>query len=231
MDSRAAERLCASLAAGGGNAVLEAGLSTPALMVEVRIDQWPRPREALPLVEKLSKAGKRVVATLRESREGGGWSGDLGEKLELLGEAALLGASWVDVEETLLSDARVVRWLSQLPADVGVIVSSHHTSPPPSSVPGPRVVHGVGGRRVVFKRVYTALEWEDNLTVLEADRMWMGRLVSFNMGEKGRPSRVLAPIVGAPFTFVYPESLGVPSASGQMSDWEMINVWRSLGFP
>jgi len=232
------ERLCTSIAVESPGEALRAGKATPASCVEVRLDHLlstgpSRLGEALEVIRSLSREGKRVIATLREEGEGGLFSGSPEEKLGILARASLSGALWVDVEEAVFrsNEDLVAAWARGLPKGVGLIVSSHSQAPPPGEVPGPdgRLKSLLGGRPVVFKRVYTAFSLEDNVRVLVADALWRGELLSFNMGEKGVVSRVMAPWMGSPFTFAYPSSLGRPVAPGQLSDLEIIGIWRRMG--
>lgn len=80
------------------------------------------------------------------------------------------------------------------------------------------------------KVVTTALQARDNLTVLDfvAEEAAKVSLVSFAMGQRGIPSRVLSPLFGAAFTFA---SLTEESktAEGQLSMDQLRNAWQILG--
>ena len=233
--SRAAERLCASLAVGNPELAMQGGLATPARYVEVRLDlllEGMDVEKTISLIRLLAREGKTVIATLRERSEGGRYKGGLEEKLGLLEKTLEAGASWVDLEEALFekSPQTLRGWLRRTVSRglVGLIISSHSGGPPPREVPGPRINEVEGLDRVIYKRVYTAGSPVDNGPVLRANALWPGRVIAFNMGPWGRASRIMAPWLGAPFTYVYPAGLS-PAAPGQVSDWEMIGAWRALG--
>jgi 3-dehydroquinate dehydratase type I len=82
----------------------------------------------------------------------------------------------------------------------------------------------------VCKIVTAAKHPRDNLTILSfvESNASTSRLVSFAMGQIGIPSRVLATLYGAEFTFA---SLGEESqtAEGQLSIDNLRKVWQILG--
>jgi 3-dehydroquinate dehydratase-1 len=148
---------------------------------------------------------------------------------QFLDEAAAAGFEFVDVD---VSSDRAEPTVKQLKSHgVQVILSFHDYSKTPSSDQLRKVLDAerkVGGD--VCKIVTTALLPRDNLTVLdfvgsEAERT---RLVSFAMGARGIPSRILSPFFGAEFTFA---SLTEESktAEGQLSIDNLRNAWQILG--
>jgi 3-dehydroquinate dehydratase I len=51
------------------------------------------------------------------------------------------------------------------------------------------------------------------------------RLIIISMGDKGLPSRILAPVIGSPISYGY---INTPSAPGQFSVVDMLSMFRKL---
>jgi 3-dehydroquinate dehydratase-1 len=82
----------------------------------------------------------------------------------------------------------------------------------------------------VCKVVTTAKSVNDNLAVLNfvSKACKSVRTVCFSMGERGRISRLMAPLFGSFFTFASLER-GEETASGQLTIEEMKVVYEALG--
>ena len=83
----------------------------------------------------------------------------------------------------------------------------------------------------MVKIVCWARTLEDNLKVLSLlayAREKRQAIVTFCMGEKGRMSRIFAPLMGAAWTYA---SLNRKRASapGQLTIFEMREIWKNLG--
>lgn len=172
-------------------------------LVELRLDLM----EEWDLKLLLARKKGPVVVTARSDREGGGFRGSEEERIGLLREAVELGADFVDVE--LNTEGRLLETLREHLRRKGgatrLILSWHNWNGTP---PG-RTLRGVvekclSAGAAIVKVVTTALRPEHNLVALEL--ICWGKahgipIISFCMGELGRPSRVMAPLVGAPFTY------------------------------
>jgi len=176
----------------------------------------------LKVVEELSNFGLKVVATLRDWREGGRYRGPPKEKLDVLEKALEVGAWLVDVEYRfeLLDEA-----LERLN---GRVVVSYHNF---EYTPEPEILYAMAGDMLrngatLAKIVTMARRVEDNFRLLGLDARWPGKVVAFAMGSMGRLSRILAPVYGAPYTYA---TLGEPVAPGQPTIDEILNTWRLLG--
>jgi len=177
-------------------------------------------------LEKVSRYADKLIVTVRRASEGGLFRGSEVERAKVIREALKVHPRYVDIEASspmasgLVEEAKL--------AGVGVIASSHNLR----GTPGPRELMRAWRLCArldpdIVKVVTTALKVADNLTVLglllKADRP----TVAFCMGPLGKPSRALAPLFGAPFTYA---SLGegLETAPGQLSLWEVREVWRIL---
>ena len=191
-------------------------------LVELRIDRIGEPD--LPL---LLHAGKeRILVTNRRRDEGGFFASCENRRMELLREAVGLGARYVDIEART-GAAAVGRLGKAIRAEKGKtkLIVSHHD------------LKGTPSRQTLMKRlkdcrllgadivkiVTLANAAEDNLRVLELipQARKMGQeIVAFCMGEKGRLSRVAAPLLGSCMSYVSLED-GAESAPGQLTAVQM----------
>lgn len=199
-------------------------------LVELRLDLM----EEWDLKLLLARRKGPVVVTARSGREGGGFRGGEQERIGLLGEAVKLGADFVDVE--LSTEGRLLETLRELLKGKGcatrLILSWHNWE----STPTVRTLRAVAKRCMsagadIAKIVTTALRPEHNLTALQL--VCWGKthgipVISFCMGELGKPSRVMAPLLGAPFTYgcLSPEKEVAP---GQVTLEELGETLRILG--
>lgn len=155
------------------------------------------------------------------------------EKKELLQQAIAEGADFIDIE--LAEGAGIIRALKALCAEkgskTGIIVSYHDTGETPS----------IGGLKSIFRRcvrlepdvvkiVATAQTPEDNLTILTlipfAVRQSQ-KIIAFCMGEQGRISRLMAPLMGSWLSFAALER-EARSAPGQYTVEEMHRIGACL---
>ena len=202
-------------------------------LVELRID-WCRGPELEPLLCRLlrSKKGPVVVACRRRG-DGGFFPGDEAERIELLKLAVSLGADIVDIE--LTAGRGPIASLAQRIAETGgrtkLLVSYHDFSGTPSE----RVLWGkmkacirAGGD--IVKIVSTAGQIEDNLRVLNLigpARSMHRPIIAFCMGEAGRMSRIVSPMLGGAFTFASHDERS-ETAPGQLTIKEMRRIYEIL---
>ena len=157
-----------------------------------------------------------------------------GRRIAVLKEAVYLGADYVDVElhtpEALRKD--VLATASAHGNRTRVIISHHDFSKTPSFKILKNIFHGcvVSGASVT-KIVTLAKSPEDNLTVLSLIPYARDRkndIIAFCMGEEGRESRIMAPLLGSHLSFAS-LSDGLASAPGQLSVGEMEDVLNIAG--
>lgn len=198
-------------------------------LVELRIDRIDKPE--LPI---LLYAGKeRLLVTNRRRGEGGFFASSENRRVALLHEAVNLGARLVDIEAGTGSSA--ISGLAEAIRTKGgktrLVVSHHDMKGTPARqtlakrlracrMPGADIVKIVTRARAV----------EDNLRVLEIipQALRMGQeIIAFCMGEKGRLSRVAAPLLGSCISYASLEE-GAGSAPGQLTVREMRGVMAIL---
>jgi 3-dehydroquinate dehydratase type I len=193
-------------------------------IVELRLDRIGKPN----LKRLLGQERDRILATNRRREQGGGFAGTERERISLLKEAVSLGAGYVDIEAG--TDPALIAWMKAAIRKGGgktkLILSRHDLR----GTPGMRTLRknldeGVGTGADIVKIVTTARAMEDNLRVLSlipAGRKKGVGVIAFCMGETGRVSRVMAPLVGSFLTFASLDR-GEESAPGQFTAEEMKN--------
>ncbi len=168
-----------------------------------------------------SSARHPFLVTNRPVREGGAFEGPEDLRLELLREAAVAGADWIDIE----SDVREseLEWLRR--EKVKFVLSHHDFSGTPERSELERQVRGMAQKgATVLKIVTFARSPEENLRVL--DLIPYGRrelgvdVIAFCMGPFGRWSRLVCLLLGSPWTYVQLPGAGI-AAPGQLMAEEM----------
>ncbi len=178
-------------------------------------------------LDRLSELRDSLVVTVRRRSDGGAFAGPEDRRLRLLTKlSAELRPLCVDLEIDA-GGTEVIRTLRRL--GVGLIASHHDLSRTPEI----EELRSLRERALrlephAVKLVTTAGVWRDNLTTLRLVAESRG-VVSFCMGRLGLPSRVLAPMAGAPFTYASAPGFG-ETAPGQLDARRLREVWALLGF-
>ncbi len=199
-------------------------------IVELRLDGMADPD--LPRL-LAAKAGK-IVVTNRHREEGGRFEGPEDGRIALLMEAAALGADYVDVEARTEPSLR--RALLDSIAGNGHATEAILSCHLPAGTPGEEALADLLKSLMqegmpVIKLVPFAKHPEDNLRVfslLPRARECGQRMIAFCMGEAGRISRVMAPLLGSFLTYASLEE-GEKTAPGQLTVGEMRRMLRLLG--
>jgi len=195
-------------------------------LIELRVDFLNPPRFA-PLLEALEKP---LIVTHRRRDEGGRYEGSEGNRLAILQEAVDLGADFVDVE--LRSGRTALEKFIHHPKKSRLILSAHDFERTPSPTVLRRLFQRLERYEAeVIKIVTMARSIEDNLRVLSLIPHARARkrgIIAFCMGEKGKVSRVLAPLMGAAWTYASLDRKRV-SAPGQMTALEIREAWEKFG--
>ena len=198
-------------------------------ILELRIDHI----EDVNLEKLMSKKRGKILVTNRRRDEGGGFSGTEVERVELLKEAVGLGADYVDIE---MGTAEAL--IKELAARIGNhhgrtkwIISHHDLNGTPSERALRRRLDECKRTGAdIIKIVTYAKRMEDNLRVLGLipyARRKDQEIAAFCMGEMGRISRIMAPLLGSYFNYASLER-GTESAPGQLTIEEMKQVSRVL---
>lgn len=200
--------ICGTLLETRTEAFLErmAAAAPHCALLELRLDLAPPGR--IDLRRLLAERPRPVIVTCRPRREGGSWIGDEDERLDVLRQAAALGAEWIDVEW----DA--ARKLLPLPAGSRAIVSRHRFQPTRELEPLFADVRGVPGADL-RKVAVSAGGAEDALRLLALAAQEPQPTLAVAMGDAGLVSRLAGGIYGAPWLYAA-ASPGRPGAPGQL---------------
>jgi len=176
--------------------------------------------------ELTKRLRKPWIACNRRAEEGGNWRGNERERIRELLVALELGAAVIDIELSSPNAARIVR---EIKGKAECLLSHHDIGATPSPGELKSIVKdqlNIGAD--ICKVVTTALSFEDNLHVLQLiPEFPKDKIVSFAMGEVGRISRVLCPLVGGYFTYASIEA-GSESAEGQVTVLELGKIYELL---
>jgi len=194
-------------------------------LAELRADlvdrsQWPE------LNAFSREAGVPLILTLRQTRDGGQWAGEPGER-EAFFRMALEGAwTWLDLEDDQRLPALEAAWRAQ---GRGLVISFHDFEGVPAgwenrleAALGP----GITAKAAVFPK--SSAEFvqflRDLKTVADRPRPADQGFVALAMGGFGFPSRVLAARLGSRWTYASPP--GQTAAPGQIDPATLQNLYR-----
>ncbi len=199
--------------------------------LELRIDQI-RDCNLQQLMQR-RRPGTQILVTNRSKDEGGGFRGSERERIALLQQAVALGADLVDIEartaKPLLSELKAA--IKRHGSRTRLIVSFHDLKKTPAAGALHKRLNACSKMGAHIVKICTyARAMEDNLQVLGLIPYARKRgraIIAFCMGEKGRISRVMAPLLGAYLSYVSLEK-GAESAPGQLTIAEMREILRIL---
>ena len=180
------------------------------------------------------QTGKQILVTNRRKEEGGSFSGGERERVALLKDAVALGTDYVDIEagteKHLMGE--LVAQIEKHHHRTKWIISSHDFSGTPSDEALRKRFDACSrmGSDIV-KIVTHAQAMEDNLRVLGLIPYARNKgraIIALCMGEQGKISRVMAPLLGAYWSYASLEK-GAESAPGQLTAEEMRLIYSLLG--
>lgn len=173
--------------------------------------------------EALSKFRSRSIFTVRPKLEGGGYRGDEGDRLSLLGSLTRLRPAFLDVELSTLEENGDL--IAKGPGHV-MIVSWHDTVETPRKARLISIMARATSYGGLVKIVTNAKSALDNLEVLSLYDEPGPPPVAFCMGDRGIFSRIMAMERGSPLA--YASLPGEPTAPGQLSLVQLLAIRRRL---
>ena len=222
-------KICASIPARTvDEALKEAGnaLSQGASLIEFRLD-YAETRIDLEALASGVPKGTPKIATLRPAWEGGRYDGSEKDRIQLLLEAAGRGFEYVDLEAKTPGGEKISEEIREKGSRV--IASFHDYEETPHGERLKSILRLEEEIGDLYKIVTTAKSYRDNLRILAfQEYIQEGKGICFAMGLHGTPSRILSPLLGAPFTYAS-SSKGLRVAPGQMTVGELIQIYRLLG--
>jgi 3-dehydroquinate dehydratase type I len=199
--------------------------------LELRIDQI----KDCDLEQLMSKkrTGKRILVTNRREDEGGAFPGTERERIGLLKDAVALGADYVDIEarteKPLLK--KLVAQIEKHKGRTRWIISYHDLQGTPSEGALKKRFDAYTRTGADIVKICTyAREMDDNLRVLGLIPYARKRgraIIALCMGEQGRISRVMAPLLGSYLGYASLDK-GAESAPGQLTVEEMKQIQKIL---
>jgi 3-dehydroquinate dehydratase type I len=194
-------------------------------LIELRMDYLRKPGLAILLQDRQ----KPFIITNRHKQEGGKYWVNERRRVRILEEAIDLGAEFVDVEFEAKRS-----WLRDFIANkkgTRIILSSHNFQETPSQKELRRLCDRMTRLRAGIVKIVTfARSWEDNLLILSLipyARKRGQEIVAVCMGERGKMSRIFAPLIGAVWTYAALNK-NRTSAPGQLTIQELKKIWEKL---
>jgi 3-dehydroquinate dehydratase type I len=225
------ERVCICIAENsleGARAAIDRAMPH-ADLIEIRADYLGE----TDLAPILTQRTKPFIVTNRRKEEGGRFDGEERRRLEILKQAIDLGADYIDVEvesdeaflQQLINEQRKTRDRTEL------VLSYHDFRETPSSPALNDLFDRMAQIKAEIVKIVTFAHcYEDNLRILSLIPYAKERgqeIIAFCMGEKGKVSRILAPMMGAIWVYAS-SSHGRGSAPGQLTGPELREWWRQL---
>ena len=169
---------------------------------------------------------KPWIACNRMVEEGGKWDGNEARRIERLLQAVELVAKIVDIEYNAKNVDNIIKLIKKR-ADC--LLSFHDFQKTPSFDVLKQIVNKeLKSGADICKVVTTAQTFEDNLAVMRLFSEFPDvKMVAFAMGTQGFLSRVMAPLIGAHFTYGAVRK-GGESAPGQLPVSEMLAVYEMV---
>ena len=198
-------------------------------IIELRIDRIPN----VDLRRLIAARRTPVIVTNRSSHEGGGFAGTEGERVALLAEAVRLGADYVDIEAATDPGlkATLISTIACAGGTTRLIVSWHDFSgTPPAEFLNAKLEECMADKPAIAKIVTRAGTTADCLRLLELipEALRRGQeIAAFCMGEKGKISRIMAPLLGSSISYASLDP-GEASAPGQLTIHELLEIKRIM---
>ena len=212
-------RLCASITS---NDIPSVKMIEPIVdLFEVRIDligdSW---------TDVARQLKKPWIACNRMVEEGGKWEGNEARRIERLLQAIELGAKIVDIEYNAKNVENIIKLIKKR---AECLLSFHDFQKTPSLDVLKQIVNKeLKAGADICKVVTTAQTFEDNLAVMRLFSEFPdAKMVAFAMGTQGFISRVMAPLIGAHFTYGAVQK-GTESAPGQLPVSDMLAVYEMV---
>ncbi|MBI5223762.1 type I 3-dehydroquinate dehydratase [Candidatus Micrarchaeota archaeon] len=215
--------ICVSLAAKNTEEAIAALKNQK--FAEIRLDglEVGNTKEVREIVTFARNNNKKLIATCRASQKR-----NEAKRVELLLEAIASGANYVDVEIETQEEHRKRIVEEAKKKKCQVIVSYHNYEKTPSVQELEKIIEtGFVFDADIVKVACKSNSEEDNQRLLNLLKTSGRRLLVIGMGEIGKKTRILGPLMGSEFTFAADEK-GGSTAPGQMTVSEMKEIYRKM---
>ena len=187
------------------------------VLQEVRLDLLERIDDS---VFKLLGATQNLIVTCRSDDEGGGFSGTIQEKADIMVRALAAGPAYLDVEVSLPDE--IIMRLKSLSTVTRLIASWHNFDGPGISA---EILARFRESPVDLLKIAVRTNDTADLGRLREVLHEEGRpVLRIGMGTTGILSRIIYEKFGAPWTYVHADQAG-EVAPGQLS-WKEATEWR-----
>ena len=218
--------ICASIVESSMDKAVEAANSASSDLVEVRLDYL----KAYGGLERLGGIKKPAVATCMPVWEGGRFKGSEKQRMRVLSEASSF-SDYVSIELRTDNSPRSALIKRAQEKGVKVIVAYHdfEKTPAPGEIKKILVKEERTGADV-GKIAFLAQDYGDVLRTMQVllDKDRRMPVIALSMGDAGRVSRILGPLLGSYMTFASP-SKGKEAAPGQLTVDELKKVLSIVG--
>jgi 3-dehydroquinate dehydratase type I len=216
-------RICVTIGAETTNEIISRIFQAElADLIEIRLDYR---KDDLDFDKIRNKTNKPLIATNRIKNQNGMIEDAEKDRVKLLMIAAEAGFEYIDVDSCTKNLEKIV---SELQKKGAIVIVSYHDFDRPMNIKQLEQKHKIisGTECDILKLIGWAFQYSDNLPYLVYNKRHPGN-ISFAMGEKGVPSRILAPLSGAAFTYASLDN-GMEVAPGQIPLRELMETYRSI---
>lgn len=194
-------------------------------LIELRVD-YIQGLRIEQLEEFKARTTKPAIFTCRGKAEGGNFAGAENNRLAIVQKAIDLGFDYVDIELSTLRKYRINK-----KKGVKLIVSYHNFQKTPSYNFLEKIIeqaYKLGAD--IAKVAVLANKPEDNKTIFQLilNKKPNQEIIALAMGEQGRITRLLAPLLGGYLTFA--AVAGKTSAPGQIDVKGLKAIYQAMDF-
>ena len=220
-------RLCAALTGENNEMFLRqmSSVEQDVDCIELRIDYLLNQKK-ISLIALKNATKKDIIITCRRQDEGGRWSGSEMDRLQVLQDAYTLGFSYVDVELKTLEEKKFT-----IPIKTGTktILSFHDFKKTPDMNELKKIIARMQRFKPHIKKIATMIQNENDILNLYATLIHKKKNDNYcviGMGEVGKQTRIVAPLLGSTITYCSINSGG--TAPGQLSCFTMKEIYKLI---
>jgi 3-dehydroquinate dehydratase type I len=186
---------------------------------EIRIDRMERPQ--IPGIKKIFSQPTRLIATCRPGKISDQ------KRQTLLTTAISAGAAYVDIG--LGSDERIKKAILEKARSAGckVIFSYHNFKTTPAETKLRDIIEECFVSGADIAKIACMVHSDRDNIILLGLLLDSRPLVVIGMGEKGKVTRIAAPILGSPFTYASLSS-GRETAAGQLDKINLEKIFQII---
>lgn len=194
--------------------------------LEIRFDFLENPQ--LNLVDHLLpniNPDKKTIFTFRPKKEGGEFVGELDFWQEVIQKALTIGFDFVDID---YANIGLIDFSKKHPK-TKIICSYHHFNTTPGYRNLRKLQKNMRGYKPDIMKFATKVKTDQdnqNLLRLLLSKKKNEKMIVIGMGEKGKMTRILAPLLGSQIAWVSHKNLS--SAPGQLSLQDTQNIYLVL---